>query len=1287
VLQHVRFLIVGTKVDLMAGSWSEAEEKLKSIEADMRSVVISCLGVSAVNLTNVVFVTAMGAYPQYKRLRNVLKGLLKRLCSSIFQGDPRLLKMLRFPQEYRDFQKDVKKLSSLRPGLPIVELESVSGREYGLLAGSHSNAQSLQALQVLHDVGDVIFCTVSDGRGGSKACLCWQPQVVANVIAKFADPDNRLPIQRGCASRAALEDILGQFLQDSMPAGTSSKLERLRDASTLFNFLLALRVFAPVERPVAANGQLSVDSSQDGSAQFMIPSALKGRPSFWREVFGLEQEGEQEQASCFSCVRGVRFACMDAMITVAAFVRAMAQLCSNPAHMWGCAFSFQLLDCGYMFVRLAESRDFVDVVVLGSDMSEIVGEHVDEGFRKVTTLLRCSTSDPLLLCPHCCASDMFARSGAVHAFYREQIVLSATGNTQQQQQPVDVVSAAGSLQRQALPQTDADEAAVDRSVLQNLLSRSASSSSGSDANTITHQPATGNLSPGAGAPVDDLDSAHRAHNPPGNPVGALSFPPAPAVAVLNCSRYHQVTRDSLINGQCVGVIGSRDMPVLYPHDTSTRDSLPWTRVLPLGLIEIGEIFKVVPNSFFELTLQLKDGEFISQACMRSINDAIRSKATVCHLDPPLQREGCGPPLTQLKLHFSVGSEQGSGDSKKVVAVILCCRGACEIDSLDGIAVTTKCNHGLVRGARVMLSSGGIICRVSAVMSESKFVLVPEAASAPTLQLAAGTTIFPMLESFSFEDHVLVLYYPPQIKFSGSPVVDEHGRIPPESFFALTKQLKEWPPKDSAQRTHDEIEHPSARKLESAIASAVRSDGVLRVRVQQCELSAAQSKPRKAQDRSLKLRYIVGEEIAGQRIEYVFASPLKVELGSEPGDVATACDHGLKVGAKVLLSAPEDIGGQVQGVICKVSALKSNKILTLTREPSSDDVQLPLVVALGATIAPMLESFSVSDRVSVVLKQRPPFALFPGVTAQVHTLHLEPSDCSRSAEAACWRDVEDNWAIMLGNEFRNYEITGMTLFRCEDRERLFVSEVSRLTSIAPQRPHPDFSSPIDVVDTRKAKREALQQQVMGHFNDFSQKFSLLPSAENTDVNLSVAWWGKWPAIYHGAAQNGFWNLPSHLKIDPGYFGEGFYLTRYPRYSDYYINGFSLSKRKVDNGSILMCYAALGRPYPVTQDPFSPPDYTRGAPSPSSPCGKVCGAACGFSSSSGIDSHDSHYVTVKMHPQAGQYFPCPVRQQPDFDEIVVFNPDRILPVAYVTFQRRCCCRCCARSDAAQQAAHFG
>jgi hypothetical protein len=329
--------------------------------------------------------------------------------------------------------------------------------------------------------------------------------------------------------------------------------------------------------------------------------------------------------------------------------------------------------------------------------------------------------------------------------------------------------------------------------------------------------------------------------------------------------------------------------------------------------------------------------------------------------------------------------------------------------------------------------------------------------------------------------------------------------------------------------------------------------------------------------------------------------------------------------------------------------------------------------------PVCARFTPLDNVLVVYKRpkaasRVKFDVFPGSSNGLRVMRLVPSDCSRSAQAAaCWRDVEDNWAIMLGNEFCNYEITGITLFRCEERERLFLDEVNHLKRVSPHRPHPDFSCGTDKSDAEKEQRSALQRQVMAHFGDFSQKFSLLPNAESKDVNLCVAWWGKWPAVYYGAAQNGFWNLPSHLKIDPGYFGEGFYLTRYPRYSDYYVNGFSLSKRvKEDRGSILMCYAALGRPYPVTQDPFCKSEYTKESskkiPSPSSPCGKGCSAACGFSSSGGIDTHDCHYVTVKMHPGAGQYFPCPVRQQPDFDEIVVFNAKRILASASITFQRR-------------------
>ena len=425
-----------------------------------------------------------------------------------------------------------------------------------------------------------------------------------------------------------------------------------------------------------------------------------------------------------------------------------------------------------------------------------------------------------------------------------------------------------------------------------------------------------------------------------------------------------------------------------------------------------------------------------------------------------------------------------------------------------------------------------------------------------------------------------------------------------------------------------------------------------------------------------MEYCVGDSIDGAVIDVILSCSGTVEVSSalaSSGAVTTKHPHCLSCGDEVLLSVAVDSdGAKVQGVPCVVTEVVKDDHLILTRKQPGCAAQLPL--AANVSIMPVRARFTPLDNVLVVYKRpnaaNKKFDVFPGSSNGLRVMRLFPSDCSRSAQAAeCWRDVEDNWAIMLGNEFRNYEITGITLFRCDERERLFLDEVNHLKRISRHRSHPDFSCVTDKRDSEKEHRSALQQQVMGHFSDFSQKFSLLPNAESKDVNLCVAWWGKWPAVYYGAAQNGFWNLPSHLKIDPGYFGEGFYLTRYPRYSDYYVNGFSLSKRvKEDRGSILMCYAALGRPYPVTQDPFGPPLYTKGAPSASSPCGKACGAACGFSSSGGIDTHDCHYVTVKMHPGSGQYFPCPLRQQPDFDEIVVFNAKRILASASITFQRR-------------------
>ena len=108
----------------------------------------------------------------------------------------------------------------------------------------------------------------------------------------------------------------------------------------------------------------------------------------------------------------------------------------------------------------------------------------------------------------------------------------------------------------------------------------------------------------------------------------------------------------------------------------------------------------------------------------------------------------------------------------------------------------------------------------------------------------------------------------------------------------------------------------------------------------------------------------------------------------------------------------------------------------------------------------------------------------------------------------------------------------------------------------------------------------------------------------------------------------------------------------RYSDYYISGCKLSAKDV-GASFLMSFVACGRPYPVTKGTRNPLPHEGQPCNEHSPC-------CG-----GAGRHDCHYVCVKYN---GEYFPCPAREQPDYDEIVAFNSAAVLPVAAFEFKRR-------------------
>jgi hypothetical protein len=79
-------------------------------------------------------------------------------------------------------------------------------------------------------------------------------------------------MQRGCSSRGNLEAILFQYLQES-PYRQSSAQKLHDDSKMLFDFLLALRVFAPVERPIAIGAAASADAVDGSCAEYMFPSS------------------------------------------------------------------------------------------------------------------------------------------------------------------------------------------------------------------------------------------------------------------------------------------------------------------------------------------------------------------------------------------------------------------------------------------------------------------------------------------------------------------------------------------------------------------------------------------------------------------------------------------------------------------------------------------------------------------------------------------------------------------------------------------------------------------------------------------------------------------------------------------------------------------------------------------------------------------------------------------------------------------------------------------------------
>ena len=514
--------------------------------------------------------------------------------------------------------------------------------------------QKIDALHVLHNTGHIFLAECDEG-----CCICFKPQFIANIIAIFADPacfafdHSKL---RACASR----EIIWSLLQEHLPAQYRS----VTHMNAILKFLELIRIIIEIDHADTSFPVLS--GPMPLKKLFMVPSALKGRPSFWREVLPRP----------VTCLRGLRFRSMQKIVTVGQFLWVMAGVVRNPDRMWGCAFvvevsaaSLSTADSAnaqvqaeappaiWIFVRLYETRDFVDAVILGASIEAVNADQASAAVFKIMKKLECDATSPLRLCPFCCASDVYVRCGAAHKF-------------------------------------------------PNKGKASSHEAAGVNLGEHTTAPAT--------SPSERLrDILYKMRS-------------SPASAALKCSRFHTVSLETLSSGLMLDGLGKNEMPVMYPadwasgaraaaalelttrdsvlndspHESSTsstsaseqvpvvalapsvtaelprsslgpkrsssirvRDRLPWQRVTSAGFAVVPDgSGRALSHSFFVSTRQLEVDDVVVCGSMGALHAAIDaaagdgSNADHLHEAAVLKKSNVTTDSTYSSLDASVSSE-------------------------------------------------------------------------------------------------------------------------------------------------------------------------------------------------------------------------------------------------------------------------------------------------------------------------------------------------------------------------------------------------------------------------------------------------------------------------------------------------------------------------------------------------------------------------------------------------------------------------------------------------------
>jgi len=138
------------------------------------------------------------------------------------------------------------------------------------------------------------------------------------------------------------------------------------------------------------------------------------------------------------------------------------------------------------------------------------------------------------------------------------------------------------------------------------------------------------------------------------------------------------------------------------------------------------------------------------------------------------------------------------------------------------------------------------------------------------------------------------------------------------------------------------------------------------------------------------------------------------------------------------------------------------------------------------------------------------------------------------------------------------------------------------------------------------------------------------------------------------EEGFYEVPKQFKLDPGWYGSGWYLTTYPQYAIHYINykgvddkvGFKVMQVD-ETAKVVAGFVLPGKSYKITNMDFYGKELEEG--------------------------YDSHIVRVKFqldkffNTGKKDFFPVNDKNEELADEIVVSNKYQFLPCFEVTFKR--------------------